>query len=65
MRTVQLAELWKQVFADQGDRLMTIMATQTVWLGLENSTLDCPQWAQEGHNSCYQFVDALCDRWVL
>jgi hypothetical protein len=33
MRTVQLAELWKQVFADQGDRLMTIMATQTVWLG--------------------------------
>ena len=58
MRTAQMAELWKQVFADQGDRLVTIMATQTVWLGLEDSALDCPQWVQEGHNSCYQSVDA-------
>jgi hypothetical protein len=58
MRTAQMAELWKQVFADQGDRLVTIMATQTVWLGLEDCALDCPQWVQEGHNSCYQSVDA-------
>jgi hypothetical protein len=57
MRTAQMAELWKQVFADQGDRLVTIMATQTVWLGLEDCALDCPQWVQEGHNSCYQSVD--------
>lgn len=54
MRSAQMAELWKQIFADQpADRLQTIIGTQTVWRGLEAAALDCPLWVAEGHAPCH------------
>jgi hypothetical protein len=59
MRTAQMSDIWKQVFADQPDRVVSIMATQTAWQGLENSALDCPLWVAEGNQPCYQHgIDA-------
>lgn len=57
MRAAQMAELWKQIFAHQLDRLKTMIATQTVWRGLEAAALDCPLWVAEGHAPCHQSVD--------
>jgi hypothetical protein len=59
MRTAQMSDIWKEVFADQRDRVISILSTQTAWQGLENSALDCPLWAAEGHAPCYQHqIDA-------
>ncbi|NJL21398.1 MAG: hypothetical protein HC895_12140 [Leptolyngbyaceae cyanobacterium SM1_3_5] len=57
MRSAQMAELWKQVFGDQRNRLRTMIATQTVWRGLEAAALDCPLWVAEGHAPCHESVD--------
>ncbi|MBD2089495.1 cellulose-binding protein [Microcoleus sp. FACHB-1515] len=57
MRSAQMAELWKQVFGDQRDRLRSIIGTQTVWRGLEEAALDCPLWVAEGHAPCHESVD--------
>lgn len=58
MRAAQMADIWKEVFADQPDRVVAIMGTQTVWRGLENAALDCPLWVAEGNTPCYHHVDA-------
>ncbi|PSB22516.1 cellulose-binding protein [filamentous cyanobacterium CCP1] len=59
MRTAQMSDIWKQVFADQPDRVVSIMATQTAWQGLENSSLDCSLWVAEGNSPCYRHgIDA-------
>lgn len=59
MRAAQMSDIWNAVFADQRDRVISIMATQTAWLGLENSVLDCPLWVAEGNQPCYQHdIDA-------
>lgn len=59
MRAAQMSDIWNQVFADQRDRLVTILATQTGYRGLEKSILDCPLWVQEGNQPCYQHgIDA-------
>lgn len=54
MRTAQMADIWKRVFADDPDRVVTVMGTQTAWKGLETSALDCSLWAAEGNAPCYQ-----------
>lgn len=54
MRAAQMSDIWKQVFADQPDRVVSVIATQTAWRGLENSSLDCPLWVAEGNQPCYQ-----------
>ncbi|MBF2076031.1 MAG: cellulose-binding protein [Synechococcales cyanobacterium C42_A2020_086] len=54
MRAAQMSDIWNQVFAGQTDRLVPIMATQTVWRGLENSIFDCPDWVAEGNQACYR-----------
>ncbi|GAB4384631.1 MAG: hypothetical protein Kow00121_48400 [Elainellaceae cyanobacterium] len=54
MRTAQMSDIWNQVFADQADRVISVMATQTAWEGLEPSALDCPLWVAEGNRPCYQ-----------
>lgn len=54
MRAAQMSDIWKQVFADQPDRVISVMATQTAWQGLENAALDCPLWVEEGNAPCYQ-----------
>lgn len=60
MRTAQMSDIWKRIFADQpADRLVTVISTQTAWLGLENSVLDCSLWVAEGNRPCYQHgIDA-------
>jgi hypothetical protein len=59
MRTAQMSDIWKQIFADQPDRVVSIISTQTGWLGLEPSALDCSLWVAEGNRPCYQHgIDA-------
>lgn len=59
MRTAQMSDIWKRVFGNQSDRVISVMATQTAWQGLENSILDCPLWVEEGNQPCYQHgIDA-------
>lgn len=54
MRTAQMSDIWKGVFGDQRDRVVSTISTQTGWKGLETSALDCPLWVAEGNQPCYQ-----------
>ena len=54
MRTAQMCNIWKEVFAEQKDRVNCVLATQTAWKGLEKGALDCPLWVAEGNKPCYQ-----------
>jgi hypothetical protein len=54
MRTAQMSDIWKRVFADQPDRVVSVISSQTAWRGLENSSLDCSLWMSEGNQPCYQ-----------
>lgn len=47
MRAAEMAMIWRDVFADQPDRLVTVFATQAGWLGLEQQALDAPLWRAE------------------
>lgn len=59
MRTAQMSDIWNRVFDDQSERVISVMGTQTAWLGLETSVLDCPLWVAEGNRPCYQHdIDA-------
>ena len=54
MRNAQMCDIWKSVFAEQKNRVVCVMGTQTAWQGLENYALDCPYWVAEGNKPCYQ-----------
>jgi hypothetical protein len=54
MRAAQMSDLWKREFGDQNDRLISVIATQTAWKGLEESILKCSYWVAEGNRPCYQ-----------
>lgn len=54
MRVAQMSDIWKRTFGNQRDRVISVMATQTAWKGLENSVLDCSLWVAEGNRPCYQ-----------
>ncbi len=59
MRTAQMSDIWKSVFGNQRDRVISIISTQTSWKGLEASALDCSLWVAEGNKPCYQHqIDA-------
>jgi hypothetical protein len=59
MRTAQMSDIWKQVFSGQQDRVISVISSQTAWLGLETSVLDCPLWVAEGNKPCFQHqIDA-------
>ena len=58
MRSAQLADIWKQEFGSERDRVVAVFATQTAWKGLEDSLLNCPYWVAEGNKPCYQHGDA-------
>ena len=48
VRAAQMARIWREVFGDQAaDRLVTVIATQTGWLGLEADLLNAPLWRAE------------------
>jgi hypothetical protein len=60
VRTAQMSDIWKRVFGSQRSRVVSVMATQTAWRGLENPALDCPLWVAEGNTPCYQHgIDVL------
>lgn len=59
MRAAQMSDIWKRVFGNQSDRVISVMATQTAWQGLESSILDCSLWVEEGNKPCYEHgIDA-------
>ncbi len=62
MRAAQTAKLWKEVFgASAGDRLITVISTQTAWRGLEADVLNAPRWVEENqdiNNPPADYVDA-------
>ncbi len=47
MRSAQTADIWRAVFADAPERLVTVISTQTGWLGLEDNILNAPLWMAE------------------
>jgi hypothetical protein len=48
MRAAQVAAIWDEVFGPEADdRLTTVVATQTGWLGLEAPLLEAPLWVAE------------------
>ncbi|MBW4589590.1 MAG: hypothetical protein KME33_31085 [Aetokthonos hydrillicola CCALA 1050] len=54
-----MCDLWKSAFAQQKNRVVCAISTQTAWQGLENSVLDCSYWVAEGNKPCYQHgIDA-------
>ncbi|WP_416672014.1 bluetail domain-containing putative surface protein [Egbenema bharatensis] len=58
MRSAQMAEIWNQVFGKQSDRVVSVIATQTGWKGLENYALNTPAWVAEGHQPAWKAMDA-------
>ncbi|HEY9700373.1 MAG TPA: hypothetical protein V6D10_24170 [Trichocoleus sp.] len=54
MRAAQTSDIWKQVFGNQRDRVVSVIGTQTGWQGLEVPMLDCPAWVAEGNKPCFQ-----------
>lgn len=43
-RAAEMAAIWRDVFAGTPDRLVTVIATQLAWLGLEDQALEAPLW---------------------
>jgi hypothetical protein len=60
MKTAQICDSWKQEFGSDRDRVVCVLGVQTGWKSLEESALDCPLYAAEGHQPCWQHgIDAL------
>ena len=59
MRAAEMAAIWREVFGP-GDRLVTVIATQTGWLGREADLLEAPLWVAEvpGRQSPASHFDA-------
>ncbi|WP_050929829.1 hypothetical protein [Aestuariivita boseongensis] len=60
MRAAQMAQIWRDVFADRPDQLVTVLSTQADWLGLEDQALYAPLWQAEtpGNPAPYTLFDA-------
>ncbi len=59
MRSAQMCDRWKNVFGNQKERVVCVIATHTAWKGSEKAILDCPLWVEEGNKPCYQHgIDA-------
>lgn len=60
MRAAQMALIWRDVFADRTDALVTVFSTQAEWLGLEDQALNAPLWRAEdpANPSPHQTFDA-------
>jgi hypothetical protein len=46
-RAAEVAQIWSDVFGDNSERLVRVVATQTGWLGLEEQVLTAPLWQAE------------------
>lgn len=50
LRAAQVADIWREVFgAEAEERLRTVIAVHTGWLGLEEAVLEAPFAVAEGH----------------
>ncbi|MEP5729185.1 MAG: hypothetical protein ABJL67_07395 [Sulfitobacter sp.] len=59
MRAAEVARIWSAVFADQSkDRLVNVISSQTVWLGLENDVLTAPLAVADGAKAPVTAFDA-------
>jgi len=47
MRAAQMAQIWREVFAAEPDRLITVISSQTGWTGRETEVLEAPLWTAE------------------
>lgn len=60
MRTAQMCDIWKGVFAGQTHRVHCTLGIQKGWEGLEQGALNCPQWVEEGNEACYKHgIDSI------
>ncbi|HIK33440.1 MAG TPA: cellulose-binding protein [Oscillatoriales cyanobacterium M59_W2019_021] len=60
MRTAQMCDIWKGVFAGQTHRVHCTLGIQKGWEGLEQGALNCPKWVEEGNEACYKHgIDSI------
>lgn len=58
-RAVEMSRIWTEVFGEAApDRLVRVIATQTGWLGLEDTILNAPLWVEEGNPPPAEEFDA-------
>jgi len=61
MKFARMAQIWAQEFSASRERLVTVIGTQTGWLGLEKAILEAPLWVAEdpGANAPpHEYADA-------
>jgi IPT/TIG domain len=60
MRTAQMCDLWKGVFAGQTHRVHCTLGIQKGWEGIEQGAINCPKWVEEGNEACYKHgIDSI------
>jgi IPT/TIG domain len=60
MRTAQMCDIWKGVFAGQTHRVHCTLGVHKGWKGIEQGALNCPKWVEEGHEACYKHgIDSI------
>ena len=59
-RTVEMCNIWKQVFTGEESRVVCVMGSQAASIGVSNQELSCPLYAAEnGGKTCGSQIDAL------
>ena len=62
LATAEMAAIWKDAYgAEAAQRLVTVISTQTGWIGLERDTLTAPLWVAENpdvHSAPADMVEA-------
>lgn len=61
MRSAQACQIWKEVWAEQSERVHCVVGTHTGWASMMSVPLKCPLWqAENGGVPCYkQGIDAV------
>jgi hypothetical protein len=55
MRTAQVCDIWKEVWAEEADRVVCVMGSQAANPWTARQALDCPLWrAESGGAPCYR-----------
>lgn len=58
LRAAEMVAAWNAVFADQPERLVRVLSSQTAWMGLEDDLLAAPLLVAEGLAPPVQVFDA-------
>lgn len=61
MRSMQVCQIWQQVWVGQTERLHCVVGTHTGWPSMMSVPLKCPLWQKyNGGDACYtQGIDAI------